>query len=109
LDIHVGSRSVRQHRRQFNEEKCRVIKEEVQKLLATGFINEVFHLEWLASLVLVRKKGGKWRMCVDYTGLIKACPKVPYPCLRSIKLLTPLQDAKLYPSLMPTPVTIKSG
>jgi hypothetical protein len=30
----------------------------------------------------VRKKGGKWRMCVDYTGLNKACPKVPYPLPR---------------------------
>jgi hypothetical protein len=28
--------------------------------------------------MLVKKKGGKWRMCVDYTGLNKACPKVPY-------------------------------
>jgi hypothetical protein len=32
--------------------------------------------------VLVKKKGGKWRMCVDYTGLNKACPKVPYPLPR---------------------------
>jgi hypothetical protein len=32
--------------------------------------------------MLVRKKGGKWRMCVDYTGLNKACPKVPYPLPR---------------------------
>jgi hypothetical protein len=30
----------------------------------------------------VRRKGGKWRMCVDYTGLNKACPKVPYPLPR---------------------------
>jgi ribonuclease HI len=29
-----------------------------------------------------RKKGGKWQMCVDYTGLNKACPKVPYPLPR---------------------------
>jgi hypothetical protein len=35
-----------------------------------------------ANPVLVRKKGGKWRMCVDYTGLNKACPKVPYPLPR---------------------------
>jgi hypothetical protein len=42
----------------------------------------VFHPEWLANLVLVRKKGGKWRMCIDYTGLYKACPKVPYPLPR---------------------------
>jgi hypothetical protein len=45
-------------------------------------IKEVFHPEWLANLLLVRKKGGKWRMCVDYTGLNKACPKVPYPLPR---------------------------
>jgi hypothetical protein len=46
--------------------------------MAAGFIKEVFHPEWLANPVLVRKKGGKWRMCVDYTGLNKACPKIPY-------------------------------
>jgi hypothetical protein len=28
------------------------------------------------------KERGKWRMCVDYTGLNKACPKVPYPMPR---------------------------
>jgi hypothetical protein len=47
--------------------------------MAAEFIKEVFHPEWLANPVLVKKKGGKWRMCVDYTGLNKACPKVPYP------------------------------
>jgi hypothetical protein len=50
--------------------------------MAAGFIKEVFHPEWLANPVLVRKKGGKWRMCVDYTGLNKACLKVPYPLPR---------------------------
>jgi hypothetical protein len=50
--------------------------------MAAGFIKEVFHPEWLANPVLVRKKGGKWRMCVDYTCLNKACPKVPYPLPR---------------------------
>ena len=47
--------------------------------MATGFIREVHHPEWLANPVLVRKKSGKWRMCVDYTGLNKACPKDPFP------------------------------
>jgi hypothetical protein len=68
--------------RRFDEEKRRVIGEEVHKLMAAGFIKEVFHPEWLANPVLVKKKGGKWRMCVDYTGLNKACPKVPYPLPR---------------------------
>jgi hypothetical protein len=53
----------------------------VHKLLAAVFIKEVFHSEWLANPVLVKKKNGKWRMCVDYTGLNKAYLKVPFPLL----------------------------
>jgi ribonuclease HI len=78
LDIRAGARPMKQHLRRFDEEKRRAIAEEVHKLMVAGFIKEVFHPEWLANPVLVRKKGGKWRMCVDYTGLNKACPKVPY-------------------------------
>jgi hypothetical protein len=82
LDIRAGARPVKQHLCRFDEEKRRSIGEEVYKLLAAGFIKEVFHPKWLANPVLVKKKGGKWRMCVDYTGFNKACPKVPYPLPR---------------------------
>jgi hypothetical protein len=82
LDIRAGARPMKQPLRRFDEEKRRAIGEEIHKLMAAGFINEVFHPEWFANPVLVKKKGGKWRMCVDYTGLNKACPKVPYPLPR---------------------------
>jgi hypothetical protein len=82
LGIRAGARPVKQPLRRFDEEKRRAIGEEIHKLMAVGFIKEVFHPEWLANPVLVKKKGGKWRMCVDYTGLNKACPKVPYPLPR---------------------------
>nr|AQA29595.1 reverse transcriptase [Zea mays] len=82
LDIRAGARPVKQPLRRFDEEKRRAIGEEIHKLMAAGFIKEVFHPEWLANPVLVRKKGGKWWMCVDYTSLNKACPKVPYPLPR---------------------------
>jgi len=29
----------------------------------------------MANVVLVKKASGKWRMCVDFTDLNKACPK----------------------------------
>jgi hypothetical protein len=82
LDIRAGARPVKQHLHRFDEEKRRAIGEEIHKLMAAGFIKEVFHPEWLANPVLVKKKGGKWKMCVDYTGLNKACPKVPNPLPR---------------------------
>jgi hypothetical protein len=52
------------------------------KLLSAGFIREVFYPEWLANPILVMKKNNKWRMCVDYTSLNKACPKDPFPLPR---------------------------
>jgi hypothetical protein len=55
--------------------------EEIMKLLSSGFIREVFHPEWLANPVLVKNKNNKWRMCVNYTGLYKACPKDLFPLL----------------------------
>src|SRR5438552_3493996 len=39
------------------------------------FIKRVLYPEWLANPMMVRKTNGKWRMCVDFTGLNKACPK----------------------------------
>ena len=79
LKIRPGSKPINQRLRRFDEEKRRTIDEEITKLLAVGFIKEVYHPEWLANLVLVRKKSGKWRICVDYMGLKKACPKDPFP------------------------------
>ena len=82
LNIRPGSKPIKQRLRRFDEEKRRAIGKEISKLLAAGFIKEVYHPEWLANPVLVKKKNGKWRMCVDYTSLNKACPKDPLPLPR---------------------------
>jgi hypothetical protein len=82
LDIQPHSRAVQQWLRRYDEERCRAIGVELRKLLEAGFIKEVFHPTWLANPVLVKKKNGKWWMCVDYTSLNKACPKVPFPLPR---------------------------
>jgi hypothetical protein len=82
LDILPHSRAVQQRLHRFDEERRRAIGVELRKLLEARFIQEVFHPTWLANPVLVKKKNGKWRMCVDYTSLNKACPKVPFPLPR---------------------------
>ena len=82
LKIKPSSKPVKQHLRRFDEEKRRAIDEEIVMLLATGFIEEVHHLEWCTNPVLVRKKSRKWRMCVDYMGLNKVCPKDLFPLPR---------------------------
>ena len=58
------------------------MKEEVHKLVTTEFICEVYYPDWLANVVVVKKVNAKWRMCVDFTNLNKACPKDSYPLPR---------------------------
>lgn len=49
--------------------------DEMDKLLATNFIWEVYYLEWLANIVMVKKANRKLRMCVDFKDLNSACPR----------------------------------
>jgi ribonuclease HI len=79
LNVDPKATPKRQHLRRFTDDRRDAIKKELAKLLAAGFIREVFHPEWLANLVLGRKKNSnEWRMCVDYTDLNKHCPKDPF-------------------------------
>ena len=54
----------------------------MDKLLAVGFIREVEYPNWLANIVVVPKKGGKWRVYIDYTNLNDICPKDSFPLHR---------------------------
>ena len=55
------------------------VKEEVKKLKHARAIKEVFFPKWLSNTVVVKKKIGKWRVCVDFTDLNRACSKDPFP------------------------------
>ena len=46
-----------------------VVKSEVQRLKEVGAIKEIYFSEWLANTVVVKKKNGKWKVCVDFTDL----------------------------------------
>ena len=48
-------------------------------MVTAEFVQEGYYPNWLANVVMVRKANGKWRMCVDFTDLNKACPKDSYP------------------------------
>ncbi|XP_030935711.1 uncharacterized protein LOC115960850 [Quercus lobata] len=50
-----------------SKEHADAVKEEVMKLKKVWAIKEVFYPEWLANTVVVKKKSGKWRVCMDFT------------------------------------------
>lgn len=63
----------------FFTEKQNVIEVELEKLLEAKLIEEIAYLDWLVNVVVVKTSNNKWRICVDYTDLNKACPKDHYP------------------------------
>ena len=59
LRLVPGSKPTKQRLRRFDDERHRSNGEEVAKLLAAGFIKEVYHFDWLANPVLVKKETRK--------------------------------------------------
>ena len=55
----------------------------------------MYYPKWLANVVLVKKANGKWRMCVDFTDLNKACPKDSFPLPRIDQLVDSTTGHKL--------------
>ena len=80
LNVSPSCPPLRQKKQVFTRE--RAIAEEVGKLQEVGFIRELYYLDWLANMVMVKKANGKWRMCIDFMDLNKACPKDSYPLPR---------------------------
>ena len=79
LNVNPSITPKKQPPRRSSREHFDVVKDEVTKLKQAGAINEVFYPEWLANTVVVRKKKGKWRVCVDFMDLNRACSKDPFP------------------------------
>ena len=82
LNVSPSAKPVRQKARRFHPDCHLVIQTEVDNLLHNGFIRAVKYPEWLVNMVVVPKKGNKWRVCVDYTDLKDACPKDSFPLPR---------------------------
>ena len=95
LNVDPERKPVQQRRRTFALERDQAIVEEITKLLTAGFIREVYYPEWLANVILVKKANGKWRMCIDFIDLNKACPKDSFPLPRIDQLVDSTAGHKL--------------
>ena len=78
-----------------SDKKVVTVKAEVQGLLDAKVIREVKYPTWLANTVPVKKKNGKWRMCIDFTNLNKVCPKDDFPLPRIDKIVDDAANGQL--------------
>ena len=82
LNVSPSFKPIKQKRRSFAPERQKAINEEVGKLLQAGAIREEEYPEWLANIVLVKKANDKWRLCIDFTDINRACLKDSFPLPR---------------------------
>uniref|UniRef100_A0A2N9IJS0 Uncharacterized protein n=1 Tax=Fagus sylvatica TaxID=28930 RepID=A0A2N9IJS0_FAGSY len=87
LAIPADAKPVQQRRRKLAPERSEIVMEEVGRLLAAEAIRPVQYPTWLSNTVVVQKKNGKWRVCVDFTDLNKVCPKDHFPLPRIDQLV----------------------
>jgi hypothetical protein len=85
----------KQKLRKMSDGKAKGARNEVKRLLSAGVIREVTYLEWLANIMMVKKANGKYRMCIDFTDLNKACSKDEFPWPRIDSLIDVVATSEL--------------
>jgi hypothetical protein len=81
LNVDPSFRPRKQRLRKMSEDKAEGARNEVKRLLSAG--------------VMVKKANGKWRMCIDFIDLNKACPKDKFPLPRIDSLVDASASSEL--------------
>lgn len=93
-----SSRPVRRHPYRLPHALRPVVKSEIELMLETGIIQES-DSPWASPVVLVDKKDGSHRFCVDYRELNRVTDVDPYPMPRVDDLLDDLGEASYITTL----------
>jgi hypothetical protein len=75
-----------------------MVKQYINTLLATRFIEFVEEATWLSPIVVIPKKNGKMRICIDFTKLNAATKKDAYPLPFTDEVLNTIVGFKTYSS-----------
>ena len=95
LNISPSFKLIKEKRRSFTVQRQKAINEEVGKILQAGAIREVEYPEWLTNVVLVKKANSKWRLCINFTDINRACPKDSFPLPRIDLIVDATADHEL--------------
>jgi hypothetical protein len=95
LNVDPAIRPSKQKLRKMSDDKARGVRNKVKRLLSARVIREVTYPEWLANTVMVKKANGKWRMCIDFMDLNKACPKDEFHLPRIDSLVDAIGTSEL--------------
>jgi len=98
IPVAAGSVPIRQPTRRLGPEKEKEVHRQVQDLLNRHLIDPA-HGAWSSPVVLVWKKDGSWRFCVDYCKLNSVTIQDAYPLSRIDESLDALAGSKFFSTL----------
>jgi len=98
IPLAAGTTSIRQPTWRLGPEKRKEVSRQVRDLLYHNLI-EPAHSAWSWPVVLVRKKDGSWRFCVDYRKLNSVTIPDAYPLPRINESLDALAGSKYFSTL----------
>ena len=90
------AKPTRQRPYTYNDNFANKIKEEIDKLLEAEFIYEIEHTEWVSPIVVVPKKNGKLRVCVNLKKVNAATIHDHYPLPITDHVLERVADKQAY-------------
>ena len=96
IELFPEAKPVRARQKRMAPDKARILRNELDKLLEGGFITQVRNTEWVSPVVIVPKKGGKWRVCVNYRALNQVTKKDRQPLPHIDELLDNVAGHDLY-------------
>ncbi|XP_073261648.1 uncharacterized protein [Populus alba] len=79
IPLEEGCKPVKQKLRRAHLDVWIKVKTELEKQWNAGFLEVVKYPQWVSNIVVVPKKEGKIRVCVDFRNLNKASPKDDFP------------------------------
>ena len=96
IPLFPDTKPIRQLQRRMNPRMQLIVKAELERLLQAGFIKPVEITDWVSPMVLVKKKNGKIRVCIDYRALNKRTQKDHFPLPFINTILDEVAGQELY-------------
>jgi hypothetical protein len=96
IELDTPIPSTHQARYRLNLNYVTIIKQDIDKLLATIFIQYVEEATWLSPIVVVPKKNGKLKIYINFIKLNTARKKDPYPLPFTYEILNTIVGYEAY-------------